>query len=63
MYGVDESSSENKGDSIESDDICKINFIAALKVTYTLKSASKTRINLLKLWWIRKRKETGLYQI
>ena len=41
MYGVDESSSENKGDSIESDDICKINFIAALKVTYTLKSASR----------------------
>ena len=41
MYGVDESSSENKGDSIESDDIYKINFIAALKVTSTVKSASR----------------------
>ena len=38
MYGVDESSSENKSDSIESDDIYKINFIAALKVTSTVKS-------------------------
>ena len=45
MYGVDKSSSENKGDSIESDDIYKINFKAALEVTPTVKSGS--RIGLL----------------
>ena len=59
VHGVEESSSDNKDDAIKSDDIYINNFIAALKVTSTVKSASR----LLKLQRIRKRKETGFYQI
>ena len=59
IHGVEESSSDNKSDAIKSDDIYINNFIAALKVTSTVKSASR----LLKLQRIRKRKETGFYQI
>ena len=40
-YGVEESSSDNKDDAIKSDDIYINNFIAALKVTSTVKSASR----------------------
>ena len=44
-YGVEESSSDNKDDAIKSDDIYINNFTTALKVTSTVKSAS--RIGLL----------------
>ena len=59
VHGVEESSSDNKDDAIKSDDIYINNFIAALKVTSTVKCASR----LLKMQGIRKRKETGFYQI
>ena len=41
IHGVEESSSDNKDDAIKSDDIYINNFIAALKVTSTVKSASR----------------------
>ena len=41
IHGVEESSSDNKDDAIKSDDIYINNFIAALKVTSTAKSASR----------------------
>ena len=45
IHGVEESSSNNKDGAIKSDSSCVNNFIAALKVTSTAKSAS--RIGLL----------------
>ena len=45
IHGVEESSSDNKDEAIKSGDIYVNNFIAALKVTSTVKSAS--RIGLL----------------
>ena len=45
FHGVEESSSDNKNDAIKSDDIYINDFVAALKVTSTVKSAS--RIGLL----------------
>ena len=45
IHGVEESSSDNKDDAIKSGDIYVNNFIAALKVTSTVKNAS--RIGLL----------------
>ena len=45
IHGVEESSSDNKNDAIKSDDIYINDFVAALKVTSTVKSAS--RIGLL----------------
>ena len=45
IHGVEESSCNNKNGAIKSDSICVNNFIAALKVTSTAKSAS--RIGLL----------------
>ena len=59
IHGVEDCSNHNKDDAIKSDDIYINNFIAALQVTSTVKSASR----LLKLQRIRKRKETGFYQI
>ena len=41
IHGVEESSSGNKDDAIKSNDIYINNFIAALKVTSTVKSASR----------------------
>ena len=41
IHGDEESSSDNKDDAIKSDDIYINNFIAALKVTSTVKSASR----------------------
>ena len=41
IHGVEESSGDNKDDAIKSDDIYINNFIAALKVTSTAKSASR----------------------
>ena len=41
IHGVEKSSSDNKDDAIKSDDIYINNFIAALKVTSTVKSASR----------------------
>ena len=41
IHGVEESSSDSKDDTIKSDDIYINNFIAALKVTSTVKSASR----------------------
>ena len=41
IHGVEESSSDNKDDAIKSNDICINNFIAALKVTSTVKIASR----------------------
>ena len=55
INGVEKSSSDNKDGVIKSDDIDINNFIAALKVPSTVKSASrigllaKIRIDLLKL--------------
>ena len=41
IHGVEEPSSDNKDDAFKSDDIYINNFIAALKVTSTVKSASR----------------------
>ena len=41
IHAVEESSSDNKDDAIKFDDIYINNFIAALKVTSTVKSASR----------------------
>ena len=41
IHGIEESSIDNKDDAIKSDDIYINNFIAALKVTSTIKSASR----------------------
>ena len=41
IHGVEESSSDDKYDAIKSDDIYINNFIAAVKVTFTVKSASR----------------------
>ena len=41
IHGVEETSCENKDDAIKSDDIYISNIIAALKVTSTVKSASR----------------------
>ena len=41
IHGVEESSSDSKYDATKSDDIYINNFIGALKVTSTVKSASK----------------------
>ena len=45
IHGVEESFSDNKDDAIKSDDIYTSNFIAALKVTYTVKSASRIALS------------------
>ena len=44
IHGVEESSIDNKDDAIKSDDIYINNFIAALKVTSAVKSASRIRL-------------------
>ena len=41
IHGVEEPSNDNKDDAIKSDDIYINNFIATLKVTSTVKSASR----------------------
>ena len=41
IHGVEESSSDNKDDATKSDNIYVSNFIAALKVTSIIKSASR----------------------
>ena len=41
IHGAEESSSDNKDDAIKSDNIYVSNFIAALKVTSIMKSASR----------------------
>ena len=41
IHGVEESSSDNKDDAIKFDDVYINNFIAALKLTSTVKSASR----------------------
>ena len=46
IHGVEESSSENKEDVIKSDDIYTKNFIAALKVTSTVKSVSRIGLSV-----------------
>ena len=44
IHGVEKSSSDNKDDAIKSDDIYISNFITALKVTSSVKSASRIGI-------------------
>ena len=41
IHGVEESSGDNKDDAIRYHDIYRNNFIAGLKVTFTVKSASR----------------------